>query len=251
VALNCYIDETGDDGIDTGGTRWLILGAIIIPEQYDLKASEVVPRIKKGLKRDPKHPLRWSKIRSHDKRLYICSELLTEDWAFSCVATDKTHPYVLESPGFRDKWNLFFYSIRLLLERLSWYARDNDGEKATLTFERRNMSYDALGRYLQKLYKWLPPLDIAWDYLDWENFRIIPKGKSRLLQVADLVCGALSDGFEYTELGNLEPRYILSMKNRFYKRRDNLFSYGLKFLHIKGDALACHGEEYCWLKELA
>ncbi|MFC1968879.1 DUF3800 domain-containing protein [Chloroflexota bacterium] len=28
MGLNCYIDESGDEGIDTGGTRWFILGII-------------------------------------------------------------------------------------------------------------------------------------------------------------------------------------------------------------------------------
>jgi hypothetical protein len=144
VAFHCYIDEAGDDGIDTGGTRWSIRGAVIARDEVDLKTSEIVPGIVKRLERDPKDPLRWSTIRKHDKRVCICSELLTGDWAPSSVVDDKTRPFVMNASGPREEWNLYFYSTRLLLQRLSWHARDNDRQKARLTPKERDMSYDAL-----------------------------------------------------------------------------------------------------------
>jgi hypothetical protein len=252
MGYKCFIDESGDEGIDTGGTRWFILGAIIVDEKVEAKTSEVIPRIKTQLGRELKKPLHWTKIRNHDKRLFICSELLKEEWVFSCVVTDKTHPFVKRALGLPEKWKLYFYSTRLLLERISWYARDHGGEKASLVFEKRtNMDYKALKEYLVYLRRWMPPLNIAWEYLNWQNFDIIPKEKYRMLQMADQVCGALSDGLEHTPFGNIEPRYILSLKDRFYRRgsgRNRLFSYGFKFLHVRGDVLAEHGEEYEWLK---
>lgn len=252
MAFNCYIDESGDEGINTGGTRWFILGAIIVSDNLDLKTSEMITRIKVALNKSPQKPLHWADVRNHDKRLYICNELLSEDWAFSCVATDKTHPFIRVAEGLPEKWNLYFYSTRLLLERLSWYARDNGGLKAKLIFEKRtNMDYKALGDYLLYLRRWIPPLQIKWDYLDWQNPAIIAKEKNRLLQAADCLCGALSDALEYTSLENIEPRYILTLKDRFFRRQGNLFSYGLKFLHIKGsksDVLTQHGSEYQWLE---
>lgn len=254
MAFNCYIDESGDEGIATGGTRWFILGAVIVSDDIDLKTSEMITRIKGTLGRDPIKPLHWADIRNHAKRIYICNELLTEDWIYSCVVTDKTHSFIQTAKGLPEKWNLYFYSTRLLLERLSWYARDNGGEKAKLIFEKRtNTDYKALGEYLLHLRRWIPPLEIRWDYLNWQNPKIIAKGKSRMLQASDSICGALSDALEYTSLGNIEPRYILALKDRFYRRGDNLFSYGLKFLHIKGSkaaVLAQHGQKYPWLNNV-
>ena len=249
MSFECYIDESGDEGIGTGGTRWFILGAIIVDDSIEPKTSGMIPRIKTTLGRDQKNPLHWTKIRNHDKRLYICSELLKEQWVFSCVATDKTHPFVQQAKGLPEKWNLYFYSTRLLLERLSWYSRDNGGGKAKLIFEKRtNMDYKQLNEYLLHLRRWMPPLKISWDHLDWQNIEIISKEKSRMLQATDLVCGALSDALEYSQLGNIEPRYILMLKDRFYRRGNSLFSYGLKFLHIKGNVLDQCGNEYQWLK---
>ena len=254
MSFNCYIDESGDEGISTGGTRWFILGAVIVEDSIEATTSQMIPRIKVKLGRDMKSPLHWTKIRNHDKRLYMCSELMTENWAFCCIATDKTHPNVQVAKGLPEKWNLYFYSTRLLLERLSWYARDNGREKAKLIFEKRtNMDYDALNDYLSKLRRWIPPLEIAWEYLDWKNIGILAKDKSKMLQATDLVCGALSDALEFSTLGNIEPGYILKLQERFYRRgngNNKLFSYGLKFSHITGDVIAQLGNEYPWLKTI-
>jgi hypothetical protein len=65
----------------------------------------------------------------------------------------------------------------------------------------------------------------------------------------------LKDGLEYSGYGLIEPSYILSLENRFYRRAGNLFSYGLKFLHIKPkrtqpQELEKLQSEYEWLKEI-
>jgi len=49
MTLNCYIDEAGDEGIESGGSRWFILGALLVPDTIDLQTSTMVSRIKKNL----------------------------------------------------------------------------------------------------------------------------------------------------------------------------------------------------------
>jgi hypothetical protein len=197
--------------------------------------------------------MHWSKIRKHDQKRYICQELQTEQWEFACVATDKTHPFITQSKGLREKDVLYCYSVRLLLERLSWYARDHGNGKAIPIFEyRSNTSYDKMHQYVQLLRGWIPQSEvkISWPNLEYRNFRILPKSKSRLLQASDCVCGALKDGLEYSGYGLIEPAYIMSLQARFYRRGGNLFSYGLKFLHIKPRELDTLKAEYEWLKTI-
>src|SRR4030042_4010044 len=112
MGFNCYIDESGDEGINTGGTRWFILGALIVPEHLDLQTSGMVPRTKAAIGKADKWTLRWSDVRNHDKKLRICQELLTEDWAFSCVVADKAHPAIRNAAGLRNKWARYFSSPR-------------------------------------------------------------------------------------------------------------------------------------------
>ena len=203
-----------------GATRWFILGALIVPKDLDLQTSTMVSRIKRTFGKTDLDTLHWSHVRNHDKRLYICKELQTEQWVYSAVITDKRHPMMKEAAGLRQKWKLYFYSTRLLLERLSWYARDagNNG-KAHLIFENRsNMKYSELRDYLDKLYGWIPPLQISWRNLAWKTFQVKPKSASRLLQASDCVAGALSDALEHTRYGNIEPRYLETLSDRLYRR---------------------------------
>jgi hypothetical protein len=213
----------------------------------------MVERIKNTFNKKNDRVLHWSKIKKHDQKRYICKELNTEMWLFSYVATDKTHPFITQSIGMKEKDVLYFYSARLLLERLSWYARDHGNGKAIPIFEyRSSTSYDKMRKYFRQLRNWDPPseIKISWDNLEYENFKIIPKRSTRLMQASDCVCGAVMDGLEYSGYGLIEPGYILSLKDHFYRRSGNLFSYGLKFLHIKPSELDKLKGEYQWLKTI-
>ena len=68
------------------------------------------------------------------------------------------------------------------------------------------------------------------------------------MQASDCVCGTIKDGLEYSGYGLIEPAYILSLKDHLYRRAGNLFSYGLKFLHVKPRELYKLQDEYEWLK---
>ena len=251
MVYNCYIDESGDEGIETGGSRWFILGALIVPDEKDLQTSTMVSRVKNRFGYDDKVPLQWKKIKKHGQKIYICQEYQSEEWKFACVAADKTHPYITGAPGLKLKYALYFYSTRLLLERLSWYARDNGNRKALPIFEyRSNTSYDELREYFRYLRGWMPPTKISWNNLEYQNFKIIPKKQSRLLQASDNLCGAVKDGLEYDGYSNVESRYALSIASRFYRRNSNLFSYGLKFLHVNAGVLVDLKREYDWLERI-
>jgi hypothetical protein len=137
MGFNCYIDESGDEGINPGGSRWFVLGALIVRSDHDLKISEMIPRIKCMLKKDERSPLHWSHTKRHEHKLLICDEMSKEQWTFSCIIADKKHPSILNAAGLKEKWKLYCYATRLLLERISWFARDNGGTKAHIIFEQR------------------------------------------------------------------------------------------------------------------
>lgn len=249
MVFNCYIDEAGDEGIETGGSRWFILGALIVPNEKDLQVSRMVSRVKRKFGKDDKYVLQWKFTKQHRQKLYICREYQTEQWIATCIATDKTHPVITKSPGLRQKYALYNYSARLLLERLSWYARDNGNRKALPIFEyRSNTSYEEMRKYFQDLCD-SKETKISWDNVEYQNFKILPKHQRALLQATDNLCGAIKDGLEYDRYNNIEPRYVLSMGNRFYRHNDKIFSYGFKFLPSNASILSLESE-YEWLKRI-
>ena len=250
MVFNCYIDEAGDEGIETGGSRWFILGALIVPNEKDLQTRGMVSRVKGKFEKDDKYVLQWKFVKQHRRKVYICQEYQTEQWAATCVATDKTHPFITKSSGLRQKYALYNYSARLLLERLSWYARDNGNRKALPIFEfRSNISYEGMRKYFQDLHD-SEETKISWDNVEYQNFKIFPKHLKALLQAADNLCGAIKDGLEYDGYNNIEPRYVLSMGNRFYRHSGKIFSYGFKFLHSNASILRDLKNEYEWLKRI-
>jgi hypothetical protein len=251
---NVYIVESGDEGIGTGGTRWFLLGALIVPVDLDLQTSTMVSRVKADFGHDDKWTLHWKKVKKDSQKIHITDQLLTEEWRFSAVVIDKTHPLITGVGGLKNKWYLYFYATRFLLERISWFAHDvGDNGVARLTFEHRsNMGYAALNNYFKQLQGRASSTQISWANVETEGYSIVSKTKNRLLQATDSILGTLSEALEPDGFGNIEPRYLLNLSDRFYRRRGNLFSYGLKFLPATKDstAMADLQADYAWLNTI-
>lgn len=140
--LRVYIDESGDEGIDTGGSRWFILGAVLILEEELDQIEAIVPVIRQRMNKEPSFVLRWRKM-DYETRLFVSQQVATVGLGFSCVVIDKEHDRIKTS-GLRGKYMMYNYATRYLVERISWFARDL-GRIARLTFEHRsNLDYDAL-----------------------------------------------------------------------------------------------------------
>lgn len=250
MEYKCYIDESGDEGIGTGGSRWFILGALIIPQEREDELKNIVIGIQQRLEVKVLH---WYKLKKHQQKIFLCQELLNGEWAYCCIATDKNHPNVLNAPNMKRKDQLYCYSVKLLFERLSWYARDNGNRIATPIFEyRSSTSYSDMESYIEKLSNWIPAdaVTISWGNINYKSYRLLPKNQSELLQACDCITGAVKDALEFGRLGIVEPTYILKLQERLYRRGGNLFSYGFKFLHVKPRDMKQIKDEYEWLQTI-
>lgn len=248
--FNCYIDEAGDEGIGVGGSRWFIIGAFIVPSELDNDELGMVTEIKKRLNVKVLH---WSKLKKHEQKKFVCQELLSKPWEYCCIATDKNHFSITGAPNMKRKGKLYFYTVRLLFERLSWYARDHGNGKAVPIFEyRSSTSYSDMQDYIDKLSCWEPAgaVRISWKNIEHQKFQLLRKDKCALLQASDCVTGTFRDGLEYNRFDMTEPSYFISLKDRLYRRNGELFSYGIKFLHIKPMDIEQILSEYGWLKNL-
>ncbi len=248
VDLNCYIDEAGDEGIDTGGSRWFVLGAVVVPAEDDLRSSAAVPEIKRRLGKDEtRFVLHWRKMRDHTVKKFVSHTLGNLPFTLSVVAVDKEDSQIKQS-GLKSKDALYRYAARYLIERLSWLAHDS-GRIARITFEHRSsLDYDGLKSYWEHLRTLTPATSIRWHAVDWIDISIRPKGRCRWLQIADSCCGAVFSALEADRFGNVEDDYVMALKDRFYRRGDNLFSYGLKFMPTT--ALHRAKEEFGWLTKI-
>lgn len=228
--FNFYIDEAGDEGIDTGGTQWFLIGGILVAEQDDLAVSRAVDRVKAAIgQREPRRPLHWADIkRSHQKRLFAIQEFGQLPVSFILCAMHK--PSLEEKAVFKRKQQLYNYVTRHVIERVSWLVRDVTSGQGfvSLIFEKRtNMSYEVLNDYLDRL-KAQPASQLVGQVVG----QAVPRAKDQCknLQIADAYAGACFAAFEANALGMCDGSYIGFVRERFYRRNGNLFSYGLKIL---------------------
>jgi hypothetical protein len=255
TAFTVYIDESGDEGFTfrphphKGSSDWFILTAVVTPTSEDKKIRELAAQIRAALALEPKSGLHFSGL-DHPKRVRAIQEIAGSHVRISSVLVNKhaiTQPEIFSEAPFR----LYFYTARLLLERISWYCRDNswhlnDGTSASgdisarIIFEhRKRLSYDELRDYVQTLQQnsqnnvWLRLLQedvrIDWRVVCPTRIEAAQKNQYAGLQIADMVAGGLRAALEHSRFANTEHRYAKMLAPVTYGRGSNFTSYGLKF----------------------
>lgn len=140
---------------------------------------------------------------------------------------------VFSGNGFR----LYFYTMRLLLERISWLCRDAENPgPARLIFERcKGLKYNELGEYINHLKEigddphTHERVSIDWQSVITEDFLVASHDEYHTLQLADCAASSANQALELRH-GHTEHRFMKILKPVVYCRARNYLSYGLKFL---------------------
>lgn len=224
AVIHAYIDESGDDGIKAGSSDWFVLTALMIPARSGPALGLATNRVKQRVGRQGK-TLHWREL-SHSRKKAVIDELKTEDFVFTSVLTDKRHPEIT-TRGLRGK-RLYFYSFRLLVERISWFTDEfgrGEANSALLFPETRtHLSYDELKDYLSYI-QTLPDCQIRPNTI--ADVAPRPKGSNLILQLSDSVSGAVYDAVQF-KYGTIEEGYLLGLADKLYRRQGRLWGYGLK-----------------------
>ncbi len=165
-----YIDESGDEGFsfNKGSSDWFVLSAVVTRAARDLEVVKLVDRVRTNLSKPNKKPLHFRDLR-HEHRLPYIAEIAKADLRTVSILVHK--PSLKEPEKFQERYRLYFYATRYLLERISWYCRDHktahdsgDGS-ATIVFSNRSgMSYEELRKYLNYLKEQTDIFDVR---IDW------------------------------------------------------------------------------------
>jgi hypothetical protein len=245
AAYNAYIDEAGDEGFVTltlpgrGSSEWLVVGAVIVPEEHDLALSHAIDDLRVLLNRPPPKPLHFRYLKHNAKRAAM-DRLGTYDFVFSIVALWK--PPQGTGKEFPRAPYMYNWACRLLIERLTWYA-DELGRGVNLFFSNRaTTSYADLQDYMS----WIqhdPQCQIRRGCI--QGFRPVNQ-TVKLVQVADFYVSAAFSALEPDSFGNSEEDYLFRVRHQLYRRYGNLFSYGFKGWPPKG----LDRRRYPWLPNL-
>jgi hypothetical protein len=240
TSFRVYIDESGDEGFvfnqdGSGSSRWLVLSALITRRETDLETVKLIDRVRAVLGRPPKSPLHFRDLK-HEQRIPYVREIAKA--AVRTVSVLVHKPSIKEPEKFQsEKYFLYHYASRKLLERVSWFCRDHRKEgmgngEAEITFSNRSkMSYDELRNYLRVLKAKSDPLSVTidWAVINPDTVQAINHEKLMGLQLADAVASSLYYAANINRYGETEPRYQEILRPTFYRHKGTILGYGIKF----------------------
>ena len=238
-----YIDESGDEGFsfEAGSSKWFVLSAVVTRKQRDIQTVKLVDRVRTLLGKSDKKPLHFRDLK-HEQRLPFVAAIAEAELRTISVLIHK--PSLQEPEKFQERYRLYFYAVRLLLERVSWYCRDHktphdkgDGSVRIVFSNRSGMSYNEMGEYLTRLQKDFSDVRIDWSIVKLDNITAYSAGKRMGLQIADAVASSFFYAVQPTQHGFTEDRYARMLKPVVYHREGRYRGYGLKFWPRETDEL--------------
>jgi hypothetical protein len=236
-----YIDESGDDGFGNfrtpgsggGASHWLVVSACLFRNVFDLEAVKWRDEILDLMPGKKSREIHFKKL-NHGQKIAACKVLADKPIrAINILSNKRTAP----DGVFTNKNQLYFYTTRYLIERISWLCRDmrprapeGDG-RVKITFSRRGgMSYDGFRDYLIRLKDAGDDVNIHWPVIDIDGIDARDHSTRASLQLADVIASSFAGGVEPDGFGNCERRYSEELKRITYSRKGKYLSYGVKML---------------------
>lgn len=233
---HAYVDESGDrgwnrrpggtaPGVRLGSSEHFSMTAVLCP---DGSQNEILDRwtdAAKEIGRRPGDALHWTNVKSHAQRMHLATVVAAFEQIHICsVVLSKWD--VRNASAIRQPSYLYGWVLRLLVERLSWFATQHDSQIALHFAQVVGLPPASIATYLRTLRQ-------QETTIDWES--LVPKARvstpkrQRMLQVADTGSGAIHAAFEWDPYGNAEPRYLEIIRPRIWCHDGRpMQSYGLK-----------------------
>lgn len=246
-----YVDEAGDRGISAASSAHFVVSGVIVRDDADATVRGELAALRAALGRHAGQTLHFQKF-SHSQRIKAAQDIAGASLAAisSVILCKRGFNQPLPAGNMAYITNadpMYLWAIRLLLERVSWYIRDNGGGEAIVTFAHvRRFPAHKLHNYRNALA--LSPTEIHWPAFDGHPFRIDAPDKIELLQCADTAASAVFRAIEPDQYGNVERRYLDELRPKLYRRgAAKVTSYGLKVFPTNECA---SGTALAWLRDL-
>lgn len=211
-----YIDEAGDLGIKRG-TKWFVISAAIVPKTEEPQIRQTINSIKNKFNLKEIH---MRKLNDFYKSSYIISRLNNHDFTIINVLMDT------DICPLKDSIKTYNFMCRFLLERVSWFLRDNNAKGNVVLSSRGTRRDGELINYIQtKL------LNYNLNSISNVFTRIESKSASSwdMLQLADVCATSMFKSHEVNSLGFVTPCHMNNLKDKLYKYNGKIERYGLKY----------------------
>lgn len=265
VSFVAYIDESGDEGFkfrtspnDQSSSDWFILATFITRKKTDIETVKVIDVVREEFKLHPRKHIHWKKLK-HPQKVRYTQIIVAQRARLIAVCVHK--PSLLEPEKFQDRYRLYFYAVRYLLERISWLIRDShnpdkwggDGKVKLVFSNRQGMSYEEMRDYFRRLNKQQEmgqDIRIDFEKVPIDKLSSHTPGKSMGLRLADATAGAFFNALEQDRYGNTEPRYIQTLAPILYRHERVINGYGFKIVPKEAMPILVAKDNLQWLSEL-
>lgn len=232
MILRAFVDESGDRGIAPASSAHFVTAAVLVEDSQISPGRAALDQLRIDLGRRPGHVLHFRNL-THPQKVKATQDLAGFPIeVISCSIVCKRNlgqPTPAGNMAYISRPDpMYLWALRLLLERISWYARDNGAAEVIVTFAHvRRFKVQKLHAYRQALQ--LSQTQIWWPAFNAHPFRVSDHGVSELLQLADISASALFNAIEPDAYGNVEDRYLRNLSPKLYRRGTGaITSYGLK-----------------------
>lgn len=224
---HAYIDESGQRSLTLASSDYFVLGAVVFLSQDFPQITSDIAALRKQLNRQPGDHLHWVNLRGYAQRRLAIQGVAKMPVTAMTVVISKRH---LTAMGLKTEDRMYMYAFRLLLERISWWGKDNDVEVSYVLAHIQRFQIQVLREY-EKALKLTGDSSIYWGYLDPKGGSIDQPKRLEQLQLADFVASATAMAFEPDAFGNVEISHLMELVPVIYCRTGRpLTSYGLKML---------------------
>jgi hypothetical protein len=241
-----YVDESGDEGFQfgKGSSNWFVLSAIVLRRQQELEEVKLVDEVRNRINQErqadrqipAKKALHFRDLRHEQRKFYA---LRISKASLRTVSVLVHKPSLTSPEHFTQGSRLYFYAVRLLVERVSWYCRDHkrkddagDGSVELVFSNRASMDYDKLRCYLEHLEDNRVALNYkaAAGIVCSDQIETYMHGRRMGLQVADAVASSYFYAVEQSPYGMTEDGYAKLLLPCAYRHQKQLWGYGVKVM---------------------
>ncbi len=247
--FNCYIDESGDEGLSPKSKQWFVVSAVVVSEEetqvrgFEDECKQIV-----WTDNNHSHPptqLHFRNLR-HSQKLGVV-RLFTQR-PFTHISMAFWKPELKKETVFGECQSFYRYAIRYLLERVSWYIRDRYGEGNLIFSNRRNFKVSSLIDYI--IYWMKSPQSQIYMVFDRKKIRACGASEDEMLRAADICASSIGCALNADEYGIIKPYYASELISHFYRYRNGqIWTYGFKTFPCQlVDALEMNPHIVDWLK---
>lgn len=209
-----FIDESGQRATSAKSSDHFVPSAVVVMPNAMPKSATLLAKMRQELGRQPGDVLHWRNIKTHAQRVRAAQLLGTAPFLRVTTVVVCKRDFAPAAQKMPDEDYAYLYTLRLLLEQLSWIAQ-RQGFIVHYTLSHivrfRLAKLRAYEARLQQL-----STTIVSASLDPKGGRIDHPRRVEQLQLADIAASATALAFEPDGFGNTEPRYLDELRPRLY-----------------------------------